>query len=514
MKALVYLTARKLKNGILEYIKTPSKLIPALILIAIMAASAFSSAGYTDIRYTRDIKELYAIIFALYTLIFVLISKNGFYNGASMFSMQDVNLIFTSPLKQNTVLSFGLVQQLGRSLMLGFFILFQSGTICTTYGVGFEVLVYILIGYGVTVFLSQMTAMVIYSYTSSDDKKRKTLKSIYTLVIALFGAFALYLAYTKGGITPENLVDVAQTPLARLFPVSGIISLAVSGLISGTPAHMLYGLCYCAAFWLLYRVAIRFINSDYYEDVLQSTENSFSAISARKEGKASENAPRNVRTGKIGITKGWGASVIPQKHKIENRRSRKLLLSTMSLIMVAFTFVSALLFRDEPIAVFAISIYMMTMSIVSGRWAKELSYPYIYLIPESSYKKLLYMVKSEIPSTLAECILCCLPIYFICRVSLTELIAMILARISFALLFISVNLLLKRLFGESDKKNFIVLFYFLLVLAFSLPGIIAAVAVFIAMPFYLGISLLAMGLVNTVTAFAIAFACRKILEYV
>jgi hypothetical protein len=154
------------------------------------------------------------------------------------------------------------------------------------------------------------------------------------------------------------------------------------------------------------------------------------------------------------------------------------------------------------------------MSIVSGRWAKELSYPYIYLIPESSYKKLLYMVKSEIPSTIAECVLCCLPIYFICRIAVADLISMISARISFALLLISINLLLKKLFGESDKKNFIVLFYFLLFLAFSLPGIIAAVAVFMAMPYYLSLSLLAMGIVNVITAFALAFGCRKILEYV
>lgn len=514
MNALIYLTAKKLKNGILEYFRTPSKLIPAIILIAIMVGSAFASEGHRDTLYARDINELYAIIFALYTVIFVLISKNGFYNGASMFSMQDVNLIFTSPLKQNTVLSFGLVQQLGRSLMLGFFILFQSGTVCSTYGVGFEALIYILIGYGVTVFLSQMTAMVIYSFTSSDDKKRKALKSIYTAVIASFGAYVLYIAYLKGGINIQSLVEAAQSPVTRLFPVSGIISLAIRGSISGNIYEILYGLVYCIIFWTLYRLAIRFINSDYYEDVLQSTENSFSAISARKEGKASENAPRNVKTGKIGITKGYGASVIAEKHKIENRRSRKFILSTMSLVMVVFTAVSALLFRDEPVAVFALSIYMMTMGIVSGRWAKELSYPYIYLIPESSYKKLLYMIKSEIPSIVTESILCCLPILFICGVGITDAIAMVIGRISFAFLIISVNLLLKKVFGESDKKKFIVIFYFLMVMIFSMPGIISAVTVFMVMPFYLNIPLLVMSLVNTVVALIIAFICRKILEYV
>lgn len=514
MKALVYLTAKKLKNGILQYIKTPSKLIPAIILIAIMLGSAFSSQGYAHSPYARDIEELYAIIFALYTLIFVLISKNGFYNGASMFSMQDVNLVFTSPIKQSTVLSYGLIQQLGRSLMLGFFILFQSGTVCATYGVGFEVLIYILIGYGITVFLSQMTAMVLYSYTSSDDKKRKTVKGIYTAVIAAFGVYAIYLSYLNGGINLQNLIGAVQSPAAKLFPVSGMIAFAVSGLIEGTLTNVLYGVVYCILFWILYRIAITFINSDYYEDVLQSTENAFSAISARKEGKASENAPRNVKTGKIGITKGFGAAVIAQKHKIENRRSRKFILSAMSLVMVIFTAVSALVFRDEPIAVFAISLYMMTMGIVTGRWAKELSYPYIYLIPESSYKKLLYMIKSEVPAIVAESILCCLPIYIFCQIGFTDAIAMVLARISFAFLLISVNLLLQKLFGESDKKRFVVIFYFLLVLIFSLPGIIAAAALFMTMPFYMNIPLLAMSIVNALTAFLLAFYCRKILEYV
>lgn len=514
MKALIYLTLKKLKNSIVEYIKTPSKLIPALILIAIMVGSAFMADSHSGHYYTRDITELYAMIFALYSVIFVLISKNGFYNGASMFTMQDVNLIFTSPLKQNTVLSFGLVQQLGRSLMLGFFILFQSGTVCATYGVGFEALIYILIGYGVTVFLAQMTAMVIYSYTSSDDRKCKALKTVYTAVIAAFVLYALYLVYMAGNMTLEGLVAVTQTILAKAFPVSGIIALAVQGAIDADITKILIGVGYCVVFWILYRVAITFINGDYYEDVLKSTEVSFSAIAARKEGKASENAPKNIKTGKTGLKKGQGASAIAEKHKIENRRSRNFILSNVSLVMVAFTLVSALIFKDEPVAVFALSIYMMTMGIASGRWAKELSYPYIYLIPESSYKKLLYLVKSEIPSTILESILCCGPLYFICQLTIEETVSMIIGRFSFAFLLIGVNLLLQRLFGESDKKRFIVIFYFLLVMIFSLPGIFTATAIHFVLPFYLGIALISMAIVNTAISLILAFFCRKILERV
>jgi hypothetical protein len=339
LKPLLYLTVKKAKNGLLEFIRKPSRLIFALLIIAFVGFSISVSAETDHQHYSRDINELYAIIFALYSFIFVMISKNGFYNGASMFTMQDVNLIFTSPIRQGTVLSYGLIQQLGRSLMLGFFILFQSGTVCNTYGVGFEVLIYILIGYGVTVFLSQMTAMVIYSYTSSDDKKSKTLKGVYTGIIGLFIAYGLYLCFSMGGITVENLVSVAGNIAAKLFPVSGMVAFGVQGAIDGRVQPIIYALIYCVAVWSLYRLAVRFINSDYYEDVLKSTESSFSAIAARKEGKAAENAPKNIKTGKTGMNKGKGAAAIYYKHKIENRRGKKLILSTTSLVMVGFNII-------------------------------------------------------------------------------------------------------------------------------------------------------------------------------
>lgn len=514
MKALIYLSVRKLKNGILDFIRKPSRLIVTVLFIALMIFSAVTSTSGSEHHYARDIKELYAIIFGLYTLIFVLISKNGFYNGASMFTMQDVNLVFTSPIKQNTVLSYGLIQQLGRSLMLGFFILFQSGTVCATYGVGFEVLIYILIGYGVTVFLSQMLAMVIYSLTSSDDKKCKALKGIYYAVIAGFAGYAVYLCIANGGINLTNLVSVTQHFAARFFPVSGMTALLVRGAISADTLKITGGIIYCAAFWVLYRLAVRFINSDYYEDVLQSTETSFSAIAARKEGKAAENTPKNIKTGKTGINKGTGASAIYEKHKIENRRSKKLLLSAASLVTVIFSIVTCFIFRDEPIGVFGMNVYIMTMSVATGRWAKELSYPYIYLIPESSFKKLLYTLKSDIPTVIAESILCIAPMYFICYLSAIDTLGMILARISFGLLIISVNLFVQKIFGFSDKKKLIIILYFFFVLLFSLPGIFSAVALAAAMPFYLGLAFAAMSAANTAVALILTFYSRKLLEEV
>ncbi len=514
MTALTYLLTRKLKNNIISVFRTPSKLISALILVALMGFSAFSGSETVseNIYGLRDINELYAIILLLYSVIFVLVSKNGFYNGASMFSMTDVNLIFTAPLKQSKILSFGLFQQLGRSLLIGYFILFQSALVRDTYGVGFSALVYILIGYGITVFSAQMTAMIFYSLTSSDDKKRSLLKGAYFAFIACFALFAVLSAFKNGGITIANLVVAARSIVARFFPVSGIISFAVEGAIEGNFLKIGGGLLYCIAFWLLYRLAVKLINSDYYEDVLQSTEVSYSAIQARKEGKVAETAPRNVKTGKIGINKGFGASVIAQKHKIENRRSKVFLLSTMSLVMIAMSLVGSFIFGDMPIGIFVLNVYMLTMGVVSGRWGKELAYPYIYLIPEKPHIKLWYALKGEFPSLVAESILCFIPVYFIVHLSVAEIIGMILGRISFGLLFISVNLLLQRLFGTSDKKVLVLMVYFLLIIVFSAPGAFTGAFTAMFYPFYFSIAYLAMSAVNIFVAAVLAFCCRNVLK--
>lgn len=518
MKALSYLLTRKLKNSIVSVFKTPAKLIALIILILLMVVSTFSGShsyvDYNSLHSFRDVNELYAIVLTLYSVVFVLISKNGFYNGASMFSMADVNMIFTSPLKQNTVLSFGLFQQLGRSLLIGYFILFQYSLVNETYGLGFSAIIYILIGYGITIFLSQMTAMLIYSFTSSDEKRCTNVKIVYYLLIGAFIVYALALAWRNGGINIENLVYSTRSIIARLFPVSGMLAFAVEGAIKGEVINILDGVLYCAVFWIFYRIAITLINSDYYEDVLQSAEVSYSAIQSRREGKADENAPRKVKLGKTGISKGNGASVIAQKHKIENRRSRVFLLSTSSIFTIGFSAAGCFVFKDMPVGLLVANIYILTMSIGAGRWGKELALPYVYMIPEKAYKKLFYTLKGEFAPLALESLLCFVPAYFIMHMSINELLAMAVARISFGLLFLSINLLLQRLFYSSDKKVLLLMVYFLFIVLFSIPGIVTAVLIAAFYPFYMYIAYLAMSVINIIVSAILAFCCRNVFNEV
>ncbi len=513
MSPYVYLAVKKAKNTLREFLRKPSRIIFALFILFLLGFSFYSSAVSTPHESVmRDKTELYALIFALYTYVFYSTARNGFNNGASMFSMADVNLLFTAPLKEKNVLTYGLFQQLGKSLTLGFFILFQSSTVNNIYGVPVSALFIILSGYGAVVFAGQLLASLIYMLTCSDDRKIKIGKTAFYGIFILFAGILLYNTFTSG-MSPESLVFASREKIMYLFPVSGFISFAVEGAIGGEIKSSLIGAVIFIFLCLSFYFIISKVKGDFYEDVLAATELNHSAITARKEGKAAENTPRSIRVGRTGLGKGFGASAVTFKHKKENKRSNPLLLNPVSLVMAAFSAIYCLMFSGENIALFVINVYTMSMTVCIGRWAKEFTYPYIYLIPESNFRKLIAILRADLPLLALESVICFIPLVLFGSCSATEGAAMALARFTFGLLFIGVNLLLQRFTGDSEKRFFTVIVYFLTATVFSVPSAAAAVITGMAFPFNAEIPFILMSCVNIALSLLLIFLCRNVLEY-
>ena len=514
MSALVYLVSRKLKNRVKEILHRPTELIVLLVVLAFAVFVIWTGNMSRESEALRDFGELEAILLGVYTVVFVLIAKNGFVNGAAMFSMPDVNLLFDAPFQPKTMLSYGLFSQMGHALSLGIVLVYQYSWLRSAYDVTLLKLLVIVIGYAMTVFLAQMVAMLIYSLTSGSDKKCRIAKGIFYGLLLIFVAFFAKDVLTTEGEMLPRVVAAANKPLMHFLPVAGFLRFGVAGALSQhwSAAFIALG-CFvvCVA---VYYVLVSLLRIDFYEDVLKAAEVSFSAITARKEGKAQELAPRNVKVGKTGITHGEGAAVIGVKHSIENRRSRFLLFDLMSLIFAAATIIFALIIKDA-VGAFAFSVYMMVMSVGSGRWAKELTLPYVYLIPEPPFKKLLYTIKEQLPALAAQSVLNFVLLPFLIDCDWLTCIAMMTARFSFGLLFIGVNLLLSRLLGgNGNNKAIIVMVYFLFCLLASIPAIAAGVAVhFIYLGFAsIAYSFFAVFAVNILLALLLLFLCRNILE--
>lgn len=131
---LVYLTAVKLKNQLKGVLKSPAKLLYGVFLIAMFALVAFAKNETVGGNF-RSISELGAILTIFYTIMFLMVFVTGSSSNTPMFTLSDVTLLFPSPLSPNKILFYGLFRQLGVSLLLGFFLLFQYGWLNSVYGV-------------------------------------------------------------------------------------------------------------------------------------------------------------------------------------------------------------------------------------------------------------------------------------------------------------------------------------------------------------------------------------------
>lgn len=510
MNSTVYLITRKFKNSIKETLKKPGRLIFIAIIAFSLIYTAFISRQEPT-AFARERTSLYAIITLFYCFVFFMTAKSGFVNGASMFSMADVNLIFTSPKKESRVLSYGLLSQLGKSIFLGVFILYQYTWLSQSYGVNAGEMIVIALGYAVTVFLAQMLAMLIYSFTSGSDKRNTVLKVIFYAVVAAFAAYAVFCvsAYSKEEYFGIDALSAINLKVLYFFPVAGFVSLAVNGVLSSQLSAILIGAACCIVFTALYYTTVSFFNPDYYEDVLKAAEVSFSAITASKEGKAAENAPRNVRVGKTGITKGEGSSVIFQKHKIENRRSKFLPIDFLSLLLAGAAIITAY-FSEDLTMPLMFTAYSMIFTRAMGRWARELMMPYVYLIPEPAFKKLFYTVKEQILPLVLLGAVTFVPIHFILYTGILSTVLLVVSVVGFGFLLIAVNLFTARILGSSDNKTFEVTAYFL-ISAFSLvPGMLAYFA--LSEVFSLDLGLAVMNAVNFILGFVLMFFSRNILN--
>jgi len=173
--------------------------------------------------------------------------------------------------------------------------------------------------------------------------------------------------------------------------------------------------------------------------------------------------------------------------------------------------------RDEGIEAIMIFTIVLQMFFVStGRWIRELILPYIYMIPESAFKKLLYCLKQSVMVYAAEACVVGLGIGLIIKADILQIIMFIILRISFAILFMSANMLVERIAGALLIKWLTMIIYFLTLLILVMPGILLGTLMssMISLSSGNAIFMFGMTLGNILIGLFTFYLCRNVLKYV
>lgn len=533
MKALIYLVRKEIKNFFRDLLHHPGRLIIYLLIIALFVTSVIGSMqeGEEHTGNYADIRILHGVVLAWLLFLGVATLLNALKSGTTMFQMSDVNFLFVSPIDPKTILTYGLVKQTAATLLGFIFILFYSPLLNEQFNISPNSVVALLVYSVFLLIVVQILALLFYSYCNGNDERKNKVRTVIYVYLGLMLMTALYV-FQQNGATMDAGMQAIASPYLEYFPLIGWAQGAIFGVIEG---NMTATICYTillVASFVLVLVLFRRTNADYYEDVLQSTEAQFGARQAMKENRSSlamARANKKVHVGKTGLNRGWGANTFFYKHLCEARRENKLVfLGTSSFVMLAANIIGVLVFSamdetvqpdDLMLGFFAFDVYVLFLMNAVGYWAKELARPYIYLVPEDPFRKLLWASMMNILKPIVEGAVLFFITTLVADANPLSGIAAFLAYSSFGMIFVAGNILAKRTMGSMSNRGLVAGLFMLLLLLIMTPGVSGSVAVYMALEETAEASLLFFSSLpiigwNIVASLIIIFLCRNLLSTV
>lgn len=481
MSSLVFLLTMSAKNRFLELLRKPAKLVLWIFVIAAIAGifimSIFtrqSTDSFLDIIWLKGFLFLLILIFVMIAI------QKGLSNGDVIFDMSDVNLLFVSPVNSRMILMYGIVRMAKMAFLAGFFILFQSNSLSSGFGVGFHGVLLVLIGFILAVSLLQIISLLIYSTTNGKPARKLAVKLVSVAVFLPLAVYTGIEVVHTGDLLPA-LESALRSPLFAWTPVAGWAPEGVIALISGDIGNglLFFGLLIMTGVLLI--IYIAFSNPDYYEDVLVATETTFEKKRSLAEGQINMEAAsmKKIKVTRTGI-RGFGASAVFHKHLRESFRANRLgLWGLPSVIMVAGAVLIALFIRNKGGILMLLQILMWTQIFLigTGRGLKELYSHYIYMIPESSFRKIIWSNLEIALRVLVESIAIFGIAGIIMRESFWLVSAAVFVYVLFSFLLLGINYMSLRWTGADISAGFLIFIYTLAVIIIMLPGLIAAIAV-------------------------------------
>ena len=208
-------------------------------------------------------------------------------SGSQIFLMADVNLLFSAPMKPQSVLLFRLMSQIFLLLFTGVYIGFQIPNLVINLGLSIRTALFIIAAWISLVVYSRLISVLVYTVTSTHTNLKRYISPFVLAVIAVIGgSFYLYKS-----ISGRELFDAANTffngGYANWIPVIGW----TKGMVIFSMQGKLVLSLVCLGLLIVGVVALSFaiwqIKADFYEDAM--------AGSMEREEKL--NAARNSRTG-------------------------------------------------------------------------------------------------------------------------------------------------------------------------------------------------------------------------
>ncbi|MBP7175020.1 MAG: putative ABC exporter domain-containing protein [Thermoclostridium sp.] len=475
MSALLYIIRKQLKNVIRGLAQKPLALIGYILIGMLMMFSLVIVLIMPSGTVHNGDNQLFSAIFTGLIVIALYFSlKQGIEKGSSYFRFSDVNLVFTAPFKPSKVLLYGFIKHMGTSLLIVLFTVFQIPNVKNNFMLHSYGIWVILLSVLLYSLLYPIVGMLLYTFSSVSTKRRTLTKRALDVLAVLFVVGFVVTVVKKQSLL-DGAISYLNNDVFAWMPMIGQLRAIGIAAVYGIGPSFWLGVGILVVAIAAFVIVLYNSDMDYYEDVLDATDQIEQRIQAKRQGRDASLTQRKARKVKGGFS-GGGARVIFEKSLLEYRKTSYFLFFDKSSVIIALAGLGfKFLMPDGESSIFFtlfFSAYMLFFFIVQGKWPAELDKPYVFLIPESNGKKLLYTTLPENIKNLFDGVLLFTISYFAFDVSLPVAAMCVVCYTLYGAVFIYADIVSRRLFGSVHSKAmqiFIKLFVSFFVV---IPGVI------------------------------------------
>ncbi len=533
MKSILYMFTRTIKNSIVDLYYHPLRLTMYIFIILCVIGGAFSALSATKYM-TNEVLDIH-ILKGAYTILIYIISipviLKSVESENNFFKMSDVVNIFVAPISEKKILIYGVGRQLLTMVLFVISFLSYGSIAVKLFNISaFNALVLVL-GIILMIILVQLVTMMIYSVCSGNLKRINIAKYIIYFIVFIPLALATVYFFNRG-VSIDGFGETFSLPFLNYVPIFGWLNGLVFGIIFKNNIEIIIYSILIILFIICTITLFKISKIDYFEDVLQRTQSFYETMNDYKSGKITDSmmlGNKKIKVNKIGIGRGKGANTVFFKHITEaSRRSRVIFLNINTVVLlITFALIGFGIKATDVnydwkrlLTIFlmiVIGSYIQFFFSTIDDWIKELNKPYIYLIPENPFKKLIMASMTSLIKPFIDGVISFTLAGIVFGLSITDIIIGMAVYTSFGFVYNSANILTQRVIGLTGSRGIMVTLYMAIVTIMILPGVIIAVMMlvnmFVSGKFYLSIYAgIPVSIWNTVVSIIMYALCRNVLN--
>lgn len=401
MRALIYITKRTMINRIKKALCKPLTYLYLGIILLYIGMLIFG--GYQIAA--NKIKGAPFIFIGIVTLWTIYAVGTNLYSYSKrkglLFKQGHTHFVFPSPLSPKTILLYTAIKNFSFSLLVYLVLAIVGATVFQIER--WKMGLFFFVGFAAEVILECALVVIFYGNEIQSETGRRWLpRGVLISLLALAGFLVWY--FSTYSFSVSSITALIDSQGVQAVPIIGWNIAFLRLLLLGTAKTWLPG---AAAYLLLVIVsAIVALKmkclGGYYEEAAKFADDYVEFYNKNKKGEV---------TFRIGTKKKWrqahvqyrgnGAKAIFYRQVLEYKKERFFIFGYMSLVSLI---VGVAAVKVEPdfegvprgILLFLVILYLsLVTSGYLGKWGKELKSPYLYMIPDTPFRKLWYSTLME-----------------------------------------------------------------------------------------------------------------------